>query len=824
MPLTALPETEVNALAALMQQSTIGVAVTDGDGRYLMCNRCWSEMLGYDTHELLGMTVYQVTHPDSLQALEENAAARAAGAKQFFNYKKYVRKDGSIFWASATISALFDRSNNFVGYLALASDLTAQRRGRLIVENQNEALQLVISGAPLERIFSRLIALVEAEAAGDAIAAILLLDPSKRRLVHGSAPSLPDAYNRAVDGLPVEAHLGTCSAAAARNEIVITPDLASAPGWAELRELPLALGLRAAWSMPIVSSDGEVLGTFGTYFRRARRPTDSEIDTMAVLVKTAALAITRSKSEARLRAAIEHTERQERLYETVLANTPDLINVLDLEYRLRYANPAQLEMLGCTAADVLGKTWGEIGTPAWLLEIHRRELDQVVATKRAVRGQVTAELFRWERRTFDYIFSPVIGANGDVEAITTASRDVTDEHAAALAVRQARDEALASSRAKDDFLAALSHELRTPLNPVLLIASEAMANPALAPEIRADFETIVHSVTLEARLIDDLLDVTRIAHNKMSFDPKRHELPILLQRVVGAMQPEAAQKRITLHSRVETAAVAVLTDEVRLQQVFWNLLKNAVKFTPPEGRITVAIRPSAHRSGFVAVEVSDTGIGLTEAELGRIFDPFVQGDHAGFLGRPAFGGLGLGLAISRKIVTMNGGSISASSAGRDRGASFIVELPLADAETPARGGGEGSGLSPEPSSSSRLRRILLVEDHEPSRGALARLLGRRQIEVFEAASAAGALELAARQPVDLVISDLGLPDGSGYELMKVLRDRHALTGIALSGFGNETDVSRSLLAGFVAHLTKPIQAVDLDRVLQEFGRPPKLTG
>jgi PAS domain S-box-containing protein len=824
MPLTALPETEVNALAALMQQSTIGVAVTDGDGRYLMCNRCWSEMLGYDIHELLGMTVYQVTHPDSLQALEENAAARAAGAKQFFNYKKYVRKDGSVFWASATISALFDRSNNFVGYLALSSDLTGQRRGRLIVENQNEALQLVISGAPLDRIFSRLIALVEAEAAGDAIGAILLLDADKRRLVHGAAPSLPDAYNRAIDGLPIDAHLGTCAAAAARNEIVITPDLASAPGWEGLRGPALALGLRAAWSMPIVSSEGEVLGTFGTYFRRTRRPTESEIDTMAVLVKTAALAITRSQAEARLRAAIAHTERQERLYETVLASTPDFINIVDLDYRLRYANPAQLDLLGRRAPDVLGKTWAEIGTPAWLVEKHRRELDQVVATKRAVRGQVTLDLFGPGLRTFDYIFSPVIGANGEVEAITTASRDVTDEHAAALAVRQARDEALASSRAKDDFLAALSHELRTPLNPVLLIASEAMANPALTPEVRADFETIVHSVTLEARLIDDLLDVTRIAHNKMSFEPKRHELPILLQRVVGAMQPEVTQKRITLTSRIETSAIAVLTDEVRLQQVFWNLLKNAVKFTPPEGRITVTIRSSAQRAGFVAVEVSDTGIGLTEAELGRIFDPFVQGDHAGFLGRPVFGGLGLGLAISRKIVAMNGGSISACSAGRDRGASFIVELPLADADPSARPPGESSGGSLEPPLPRHPRRILLVEDHEPSRAALARLLGRRQIEVFEADSAAGALELAARQPFDLVISDLGLPDGSGYELMKLLWGRHELPGIALTGFGNETDVARSHLAGFVAHLTKPIQAVDLDRVLGEFGRRAKPSG
>ncbi len=814
-----IPDSEVNAYAALMQQSNIAVALTDSVGRYRRANRRWLEMLGYSEDELLHLTVQHVTHRDSLHTIEENAVALAAGASQFLNHKKYVRKDGSVFWANTTISALRDRSGQLVGYLALIADLTAQRQGRLLVDSQNEALQLVISSAPLERVFERLIALVEAEAEGDAVGVVCLLDPVTRRLKCGAAPSLPEAYKRIIDGQPIGPNLITCAAAAARNEVVITPDLATAAGWAGQLEWPLQLGLRAAWSMPIVCSAGKVLGTFGTYFRRCRGPTAAEIDMMAVLVKTAALAITRREAEDHLRAAISRTEQQKRLYETVLSNTPDLVYVFDLNYRFTYANPALLEMWGRTADQAIGKSLLELGYEPWHAERHEREIDQVVATKLPVRGEVAFTGTRGPR-IYDYIFAPVLGVGGRVEAVTGTTRDITDQNEAAAALRAARDEALTLSRAKDDFLAALSHELRTPLNPILLIASQAMANPRLAPDVRADFETIASSVTLEARLIDDLLDVTRMAHHPWSMDCRPLDLSLLVRRVIAAMQPELRQKRIALAVRGETVPAVVVGDEVRLQQILWNLIKNAVKFTPAEGRIAVTIQESTVRRGFIAIEVSDTGIGLTEAELRRVFEPFVQGDHGGGGGISPFGGLGLGLAISRKIVTMHSGFISAQSAGRDRGATFLVELPQAGPES------AGTGLNPARSGAAFAsaggeapRCVLVVEDHDPSRIALARLLASRKLEVWQAASAQAARDLAEAHRFDLVISDLGLPDGSGRDLMKELRVRHGCRGIALSGYGSATDVAESEAAGFLAHLIKPVQAQDLDRILAAVQSP-----
>lgn len=848
-----------------------------------------------------------------------------------------------------------------------------------MLESQNEVLQLIISSAPLSQIFNRLIATVEQEAGGTAVASILLLDPATQLLKHGAAPSLPDSYNYAINGLAIDAEGGTCAAAAARNETVITLDFETAPGWQTLKHLPLALGLRADWSMPIRSSGGAVIGTFGTYFRTCRAPTESEIAIMTLLAKTAALAIKRHLAEERVRAAIRETRQQQRLYETVLSNTPDLVYVYNLQHRFTYANRALLAVWGKTAEQAIGKNCLELGYEPWHAEMHDREIDEVIATRRSIRGEVAFNGTNGHR-FYDYIFAPVFGADGEVEAIAGTTRDVTDRHKAVnvvsflgdlaqrltaisdekeiirqtvsavgrhlevhrcyfiecneranlldvsenwvrddapslagkfslydfggpdwwreyskgnfavddtelhpltakkaanyasrgmrsyavqtvrrsgdwtvvmavtenhprnwtgdelrllenvaarmwplverarseAALRVARDQALAASRAKDDFIAALSHELRTPLNPVLLLASEEARNPNLAPQTRADFETIARNVTLEARLIDDLLDLTRIMHDKLALDMKPRDLHVVLREVVGTLQPELNEKKLTLGTHYGAATATVVGDEVRLRQIFWNLLRNAVKFTAG-GKITITTSLSATKSHVLTIEVSDTGIGLTGDELAHVFKPFVQGAHSE-KGGSTYGGLGLGLAISRRIVELHAGTITARSPGRNLGAHFIVELPLAPAESarPAPAP-ETPTLAETPAPRTR-QRVLLVEDHEPSRIALARLLTKRQIEVVQASSAEEALEKAASHTFNLVISDIGLPGETGYQLMSTLRAKYDVPGIALSGYGTQEDILRSKEAGFSVHLTKPVQIQQLNRALAECAR------
>jgi PAS domain S-box-containing protein len=379
-------------------------------------------------------------------------------------------------------------------------------------------------------------------------------------------------------------------------------------------------------------------------------------------------------------------------------------------------------------------------------------------------------------------------------------------------LKRAHDDLLTASRAKDHFLATLSHELRTPLNPVLLLASDAVDNQDLPPRVRADFNTIRKNVEMEARLIDDLLDLTRIERGKIILEKKLLDPHAVLRDAVAQVREEINQKQINLVLQLKAARHAVFADAVRLQQIFWNLLKNAVKFTPEKGKIMVETSSDGNR---LFVKVSDTGIGITPQEMAGIFNAFSRSENSGANGH-RFGGLGLGLSISQKLAELHSGKILAASEGRDKGASFTLELPQAAAaeagrNSPTEGVREGASSG----GVAKNIRILLVEDHEPTRSTLAGLLVRRRYQVAEAGTVAEARALAVNRSFDLLITDIGLPDGSGYDLMSELGKKNQLRGIALTGYGMEHDVARSEDVGFDAHLTKPVRIQSLEAALEE---------
>ena len=402
---------------------------------------------------------------------------------------------------------------------------------------------------------------------------------------------------------------------------------------------------------------------------------------------------------------------------------------------------------------------------------------------------------------------------GGPSRMVGVSLDITARKQAESEQVRLREEAVRASRAKDDFLATLSHELRTPLNPVLLIASDAARDATLPPETRQSFEIIRKNVELEARLIDDLLDLTKIVRGKLAMLKAPRDLHAILHDVVASVRADFSAKNIGLLLKLDAPSSTVWVDEVRIVQVFTNLLSNAAKFTPVNGAVTLQTETTA--AGNIAVRLTDTGIGLTREELGRVFSAFEQGDHASERGSHRFGGLGLGLAISQRLVEMHGGHIEAQSEGRDRGSSFITVLPL---HTPAEDTAAPESSPALPSLREHPRqtaRILLVEDHEATRVTLEQLLRRRNYQVVSAASLAAARQRAREETFDLVISDVGLPDGDGAALMAELRDEYKLRGIALTGFGMEEDIARCRAAGFVAHLTKPISLELLESALHE---------
>ncbi|PYJ34385.1 MAG: hypothetical protein DME88_05345 [Verrucomicrobia bacterium] len=362
----------------------------------------------------------------------------------------------------------------------------------------------------------------------------------------------------------------------------------------------------------------------------------------------------------------------------------------------------------------------------------------------------------------------------------------------------------AANRTKDHFLAMLSHELRTPLTPVISALESLEIEPEQTEDARSALAMIRRNIELETQLIDDLLDFTRIARDKMQLRFAPVDAHLAISNVVEICRAEVQSKKLRAHLNLRANAHLVAADTAKFQQIIWNLLKNAVKFTPEDGEITIS--SSNPSSEGLMISVRDTGIGMDAEIMRRIFDPFEQGNRS-FERR--FGGLGLGLAISKSLAQAHGGTLTAQSGGCDRGSTFILSMPtLSPAEAAT------VPLKTTSEASQQGLKILLVDDHQDTCAALEKLLVRRGYLVAATHNVRSAMEAAVRNKFDLLISDIALPDGTGMDLMMQLRAISNVPGIAISGFGNNSDIKRSLQAGFSEHLIKPIKLEKLEAAIE----------
>lgn len=392
------------------------------------------------------------------------------------------------------------------------------------------------------------------------------------------------------------------------------------------------------------------------------------------------------------------------------------------------------------------------------------------------------------------------------------------------ALQQSKEAAEAANQAKDRFLATLSHELRTPLTPILAVISRLEHDGRLPAEVRQDIAMLRRNVQLETKLIDDLLDLTRIVRGKLELHRQPVDLKQVIEHALETCTQNGSADRLRLIQDLAPDSHCIWADAARMTQVFWNLLANSVKFTPEGGTIVLRSRRSGGTAeGRLLVEISDTGIGIDPELLPRIFDGFEQGQRD--ITRQ-YGGLGLGLSISKAVVEMHGGTLTAFSEGKNKGATFTVELPLhlpaTGPEAPVAGLAKERPASETPGQSPAALplHILVVEDHVDTALALTELLRERGYRVTVAGSVKAALAAVAAvqgrtEAISVVVSDLGLPDGSGQDLMRELVKRYSLRGIALSGYGMEEDVQRSRDAGFDVHLTKPVTLDVLEAAIHQ---------
>ena len=781
--------------------------ILDREGRFIYANKPLLDLWKLTLDDARGKTFFELNYPKDLAEKLQREIEHVISTKEVVRGETaYTGASGRDGYYEYIFNPVFAPDGTVEGIAGSTRVTTERKKTEAIAERRRLVLQLIAEDAPLEKIFEALVHMVELEADTKARASILTVD-AHGRLRHGAAPNLPDDYNRALDGLETGPSAAPGRTATWASLGAHVADIATDPSWTALRGIARDKNLHTCWSTPILSRQGQLLGTLAMYYPGPHEPAPEDRRLVATAINTAAVAIERKRAEEALRAS----EAQLRL---VTDHASVFLVHCDRDHRYKFVNRAYaarfgLEpqaLLGARVRDILGEKVYAIILPY---------MESALAGER-VEFELELPYDQLTPRWVHTVYVPELDRDGVVVGFVGVISDVTLRKQSELELMRARDKALEASRAKDDFLAALSHELRTPLNPVLLIASEAATDPALAPDVRADFETIARNATLEARLIDDLLDLTRITHGKMLLDKRTVDVHAVLADALETVASDLNEKRLKLDVKLTAGSRHVFGDPARLQQIFWNVLKNAVKFTPRGGSVLVETR-ACEKSGRCSVMIRDSGIGMTDDEVRRVFDAFSQGNHAAAGGSHRFGGLGLGLAISRMLVELHAGQISAASEGINRGATFTIDLPLTDASTeldailPAHR--QDSPPDTRQPGGGRVRHILVVEDHSATRLSLTRLLSRRGYVVTAAGSVNDALAKAEENIFDLVVSDIGLPDGDGYSLMTQLRDRHDLTGIALSGYGMEQDIARSRAAGFTDHLIKPVSAQALDRVL-----------
>ena len=395
--------------------------------------------------------------------------------------------------------------------------------------------------------------------------------------------------------------------------------------------------------------------------------------------------------------------------------------------------------------------------------------------------------------------------SGNLRGFSKVTRDIT-EQLRARSAEAARIAAEKASKAKDEFLAALSHELRTPLTPALAAAGFLVENfDRLPKDLKEEVEIIRRNIQLQARLIDDLLDLTRATRGRLNLRFERVDAHAVIEDALRIAKVDIGVKKLRVSTKLDATEHHLWADAVRIEQVFWNLINNAVKFTPQAG--TIDIRTSNDEHGHFEFEITDTGIGIEPSLQRSLFKPFQQADAS--VARQ-FGGLGLGLVISKHIVDLHGGVVAVASQGCGHGSTFKVTLD----SVPERVGNTNVS-SRMPTKATRQLRILVVEDHADTRRTLTRLLTHFGHNISAADSTQSALHMMDSAAFDVVLSDIGLPDGSGYEVITHGKRTQNLKGVALTGFGSEDDIRRGKDAGFDFHLTKPVDFHELRSVLDQ---------
>lgn len=795
---------------ALFEQAAVGMVEFDPAGRISRANESYCRIVGRPMEEIVGVTSDHYTHPvdrdlarQHIRRIEDKSALRAVFEK------RYLRPDGAAVWARATLSPLFDHGDQLQRLLGIVEDISEQKsaedRLRFLM-TVSDTVRPLSDPEEIVAVTARLLGeFVEADrCAYSEVAA----DQNTMNLTGNytrGVKSIVGVYKFSDFGAEVHERM-------LANRPYVVYDIDSHQPAVDVT-LYRQTQIQAVICVPLHKS-GRFVASLAVHQARSRIWTADEIQIVQAVASRCWESIERARIARQLR------EREQR-YRTFVDTVSSVVWLADAVGQIDSDNPSWSAFTGQTPEEYRG--WG------WLNAIHPDDRERtLVAWNEAVAATKMYEVeYRLRRYDGEYRHvlahgAPVLRADGSVKEWVG---NCTDNHAEQLLLQQnirlltseraARAEAERTGRMKDEFLATLSHELRTPLSAILGWSQLLQRTDVNSEEAREGLATIERNARAQAQLIEDLLDMSRIISGKIRLDVQPADLTAVIKSAISTVKHSAAAKQIEVTCALDSQVGPIVCDPNRIQQVVWNLLSNSIKFTPPHGEVVVELqRASSH----VEISVRDSGAGIAPEFLPHVFERFRQADATT---TRRHGGLGLGLAIVKNLVELHGGSVSVWSAGESQGSTFKILLPFSTL------GVRTEPLSPDEtqqlSNAQRAQpatawippnltgvRVLVVDDEPDARELAKRILLECHADVVVAKNGREALHILNLSPPDVLVSDIGMPELDGYELLRRARAAGCyVPAAALTAFARAEDRTQALEAGFQSYLTKPLEARDL---------------
>ena len=770
-------------LAAIISSSADAIIAKDLNGTITSCNESAERIFGYEAAELIGRPIH-VLIPAERYAEEDMILSKVRAGERVEHLETVrVAKDGRKVDISLSVSPIRDDSGTVIGIAKVARDITEQKRLAQELAAQQEYFRVTLGSI------------------GDGV--IAADENGRVTFMNSTAEALTGWLAGEALGHPLAEVFHII------NEKTRQPV-----------ENPAGLVMRLGHIVGLANHT-VLVHRDGT----ARPIADSAAPIRDVAGKAVG-AVLVFRDVTKERQAEDAIAEQREWFETTLESIGDAVIATDVQGRVAFMNPIAEHLTGWSLDQARGRSCTDVFRI--INEESRRTVESPVS--RVLAEGVIVGLANHTmliaadgtERPVDDSGAPIRNRAGRVVGVVLVFRDITERRRIEAerrnaanererllnAERAARSDAERASRVKDEFVAMVSHELRTPLNAILGWTQLMMQSAADQDVMARGLDVISRNTRVQAQLVSDLLDVSRIVSGKLRLSIEKVDLVSLVRNVIETLQQTAESKHIGIHEELDAKAIPIAGDPARLQQIIWNLLWNAIKFTPEGGRVFVRVRYSGAEG---EITVTDTGVGIRPEILPHIFERFSQ---ANLLSARGAGGLGLGLSIVKHLVDLHGGAIKAESPGVGLGATFTVVLPYGVLPHTAEVADDELQITHQAGETLQGLRILVVEDEDDTRDFLGRFLAAHGAQVVTAGSAAEALAQLPDAEADLLISDIGLPEVDGYELLQLIRQTDAGSGggipaIALTAYARSEDRARAFRAGYQAHVAKPVEPADL---------------